>query len=89
MANRSDRRLLTLPFCQALKEAAGMSTTTRRADYHQGLDFRLARRPSIKAEYMTATASPLLHFTLARERGPYMTNQVIAGKALKWWGGRR
>ena len=35
MANRSDRRLLTLRGVRAF-EAAGMSTRTRRADFHHG-----------------------------------------------------
>src|SRR5208337_4253543 len=56
MANRSDRRLLTLRCVRAL-EAVGMSTRTRRADFHQGQGSFAT--PISQAGYMTATRFPL------------------------------
>src|SRR5208282_5435780 len=52
MANRSDRRLLTLRCVRAL-EAVGMSTRSRRADFHQGQGSFVT--PITQAGYMTAT----------------------------------
>jgi hypothetical protein len=54
MANRSDRRLLTLFYVRAHQhEAVGMSTRTSCADFHQGPGS--CTSSLVEAGYMTAT----------------------------------
>src|SRR5208282_6454561 len=87
MANRSDRRLLTLRCVRAL-EAVGMSTRTRRADFHQGQGSFAT--PISQAGYMTATRFPLsVPHPCTRAGSIYDTTFLywlgdFAGQMLHW-----
>src|SRR5208283_4933396 len=81
MANRSDRRLLTLRCVRAL-EAVGMSTRTRRADFHQGQGSFAT--PISQAGYMTATRFPLsVPHPCTRAGSIYDTMKPVKESGLK------